>query len=516
MSFFAVTVKQESGDLLVEELDVIWESAPKFPDVLSLNNERIDVDSFIQIYRDIDDLYEDDDAVKNEAAIPLTVPGSSSECISTSEKSEGIDKIDEPDETLEHELEDIFASICDKSGLLSRDRLRKWDEVQKLIEDGLLGEDELEDLWNQTPKSPGSPDQLDVDGFLSFNVALDDLFEFPDEGDADSPEQGSSDTVADISLPTIVSTDSNTVMGDDLPPSVLFAALANENGRVGMDELKKWGELQEMIDEGDLSPAELKSIFERITKADDTTDQLDERGFTFFYEAVDALFDYDESDDASNPSASTANQATALWKSELLSLLGKINNNPDRLPCGLECTDFEDRQVLRLVAELEQQASNVLRQRQGKIQTVDLAGKWELIYTSSSAMKFNKGLSGLGGSFPNGRFAGLVQNLRATKFLTDIEYIERIEVNPSSASFDVKVNGNWDLRSSVSLFTGEPSLVLIVDPEKVTYGPTSTRADHWKSLGPLNMLDITYLDEDIRVMRGNTSTDSIFVFRRSQ
>ena len=129
-------------------------------------------------------------------------------------------------------------------------------------------------------------------------------------------------------------------------------------------------------------------------------------------------------------------------------------------------------------------------------------------------MKFNKGLSGLGGSFPNGRFGNLKQTLTATKFLTDVEYVEHIEVSPKSASFDVTVTVTWDLRKSVSLFTGEPSVVMSVQPDRVSYGPTSTRADHWKSLGPMNMLDISYLDEDLRIMRGNTSVENLFVFRR--
>lgn len=98
--------------------------------------------------------------------------------------------------------------------------------------------------------------------------------------------------------------------------------------------------------------------------------------------------------------------------------------------------------------------------------------------------------------------------------MSDVEYVERIEVTPSTASFDVIVSGDWDLSQSVSLFTGAPSTVMTVEPARVMYGPTSTRADHWKSLGPMNMLDVTYLDKDLRIMRGNTATDAIFVFRR--
>jgi hypothetical protein len=130
-------------------------------------------------------------------------------------------------------------------------------------------------------------------------------------------------------------------------------------------------------------------------------------------------------------------------------------------------------------------------------------------------MSYNKGLSGLGGSFPNGKFGGVTQKLTVSKVMTDVEYLERIDVTPSTASFDVKVTGDWGLSTSVSLFTGEPSTVLTVVPDRVSYGPTTTKADHWKSLGPLNMLDVTYLDEDLRIMRGNTSTETIFIFKRS-
>ena len=126
----------------------------------------------------------------------------------------------------------------------------------------------------------------------------------------------------------------------------------------------------------------------------------------------------------------------------------------------------------------------------------------------------DKGLSGIGGSFPNGKFDGLKQTLKATSVLMDVEYSEFISVNPSASSFNVKIDGNWFLRQSVSLFSGEPSIVLSVEPNRVTYGPTSTRADHWKSLGPMNMLDVSYLDEDLRIMRGNTAVDSIFIFKR--
>ena len=192
----------------------------------------------------------------------------------------------------------------------------------------------------------------------------------------------------------------------------------------------------------------------------------------------------------------------------------KSDVEEDEELCGFGALEADQEQVLNILKVLEQQPSNLMIQKEGNIERSDLAGNWDLLYTSSSAMKFNQGLTGVGGSFPNGKFGGVRQVLTATKFLSDFEYKERVEVNPSSASFDVTVNGIWDIRKSVSLFTGQPTVILNVEPDRVKYGLTSTRADHWKSLGPVNRLDLTYLDDNLRVMRGCTSSDTIFVFKK--
>lgn len=479
---------------MLEEWDDIWDAAAKFPDK-DTSAPRVDVDSFVQIYRDVDDLFEEDDDDDNN--------DESNEMESTDSLS-GVEEDDDNDDQVEDDIEEAlsaaYQSICGEDGLISKEALKEWEEVQKLLAEGLLGEDEYDDLWEQARKTPGTQGEfLDSSGFLSFNVALDGLFEFDDDEE---------DLDADAGPRAMV------VEGDN-PPSVLFSQLADKDYLVGMEELKLWVELQEMISEGDLLVSELQDLCEKYS-ADDVSGKLTEEGFQIFYEAIDALFEDDTDGEAStSPTAPALQQSADTVKRDLLAFLDLIDEeDEDSLPCGLDATEADQKQVLNIVDILQQQATNFVLQKKGKIDLVDMAGSWELIFSSSSAMKFNKGLSGLGGSFPNGRFAGVRQDLTATKFLQDMEYIERIEVNPSSASFDVSVTGSWDLRTSVSLFTGQPSIVLNVEPERVNYGPTSTRADHWKSLGPMNMLDLSYLDEDLRVMRGCTSSDTLFIFKK--
>ena len=266
-----------------------------------------------------------------------------------------------------------------------------------------------------------------------------------------------------------------------------------------------------MINDGDLAVSELEELFREVKKSEMDLNKVEEEGFVALCEAIDDLFDEDDDDGEEGDGTTSAPRIDR--KEELLDAISDLEVE-GLLPCGLEATDLEQREILSIVQEVEQATTNMVRSQLTGIQPKDLEGTWELLYSSSGAMKFNKGLSGLGGSFPNGRFGNLKQKLSATKYVSDVEYIEHIDVTPSNASFDVKVTGTWDLRTSVSLFTGEPSVVMTVQPDRVTYGPTSTRADHWKSLGPLNMLDISYLDEDLRIMRGNTSVETVFVFRR--
>jgi hypothetical protein len=482
---------QGDEDLMMQELDDVWDAAPKFPDVAG-EEPRIDVDSFVQIYRDIDDLFEEE--AESVEASEVLASESSAPPLSV---EEGDEDIDPESETVEAELERVYETLCDDAKLISKGALKAWDEVQKLLSDGLLGEDEFNDIWSKTLKSPGSGElMLDVDGFLSFNVALDALFEFDDEDDAEE------------SIPLTSEPPRRMVRGVDLPPGVLFAELADEDYLVGIDDLRYWAELQDMLREGDLLPSELQDVFDKVKKTE--SGKLDEDGFTKLYAEIDSLFeDGDEAEIGTVPDLSASQRV----KDDLLGFLDVIIDE-GQLPCGLEASEKDQSQVLNIVQVLERQPTNLIGLKSGNIELNDLAGTWELLYSSSSAMKFNKGLSGLGGSVPNGRFGGVKQTLTASKFLTDVEYKERIVVVPSSASFDVTITGNWDIRTSVSLFTGQPSIILEIEPDRVTYGPTSTRADHWKSLGPLNMLDLTYLDGDLRVMRGCTSADTVFIFKK--
>jgi hypothetical protein len=524
-------IKKERGDLLRSELDDIWNATPKFPreeDDDGGSKDKIDVDGFIQAYRDIDDMFEDEDgaaveedektvALEKGVAVGVVLP------------------VDDDDD----ELRIAFASLLaeegggggDNSAMIQSSQLRRWGEISSLIEEGTLGEDEFDALWADAVGEGGETRRdgggvMDYAGFVRFNRALDELFEIVDDAsdddiDTDIGDGGEGDGMDDlgeyVTSQTREMASRPMITEEDLPPGVLFSQLANENYLVGKAELQRWGELNDMLKGGDLTADELDSLFDAAGKAPGTKDMLDEDGFCAFYEGIDNLF---ESDDVESGDVGGNSNEREL-KEELLELLGdiaKVSDEEGRLLCGLDSTELEQERVLEVVNELEREPYNrvVSSGSSGGSGTSkeELVGLWDLIYSSSSTMKYNEGLSGLAGGLT--RFGGLQQSLSATKYLSDVEYTEQVINKLGGKSFEVKVTGDWDLRTEVSLFTGKPSNVLSVTPDKVYYGPRSDKADHWKSLGPMNLLVLSYLDEDMRIMRGNTSTDTLFIWRRSK
>ncbi|KAL3812034.1 hypothetical protein ACHAXA_008940 [Cyclostephanos tholiformis] len=464
----AIRAMLERGDLLRSELDDIWYATPKFPreEDGDGGKDKIDVDGFIQAYRDIDDMFEDDDGggaaeeeeeEEDDEEEEEAVAGRGGESGAVVVPRGVVD--DEDDE-----LRVAFATLLgqgrgggDDDSMIAYSRLRQWDEISSLIEEGTLGEDEFDALWvdavgegdggGDTPSGGGR--MMDYVGFVRFNRALDQLFEIvddasdddvdPDKGDGggdddddgmvDLGEYDTSQTRGMVSRPMITE--------EDLPPCVLFSQLANENYLVGKAELQRWGELSDMLKGGDLTADELDSLFDATGKAPGTKDMLDEDGFCAFYEGIDNLFECDEP----GPGDIGGNADERELKEELLELLGdiaKVSDEEGRLLCGLDSTDLEQERVLEVVNELERETYNRVVSSgssggRGVIKE-ELVGLWDLIYSSSSTMKYNEGLSGLAGGLT--RFGGLQQSLSTTKYLSDVEYTERVINKLGGKSFE--------------------------------------------------------------------------------
>ncbi|CAM9167330.1 unnamed protein product, partial [Discosporangium mesarthrocarpum] len=142
-----------------------------------------------------------------------------------------------------------------------------------------------------------------------------------------------------------------------------------------------------------------------------------------------------------------------------------------------------------------------------------LTGEWRLLYTSSNAMEYNQGLTGLANTIPNARFRGVLQRLEANGLAFDAEYEEELVVGEDTL-LPVIVTSDWEVKETLSLLSGVTTVAVSVSPKQIKYGFITVRSERWKPLRSMNLLDIAYLDGDIRVMRGQTARQNIFVFAK--
>lgn len=117
------------------------------------------------------------------------------------------------------------------------------------------------------------------------------------------------------------------------------------------------------------------------------------------------------------------------------------------------------------------------------------------------------------------------------RFLGVVEYIEAFNAG-TDESFDVRITGEWMLNMDRNPFTGQPATVIKVDPLKMEYGAASkfmasegaapvvqvgggfSQTASWQSFGPIKLLDIIYLTDDLQITRGNSNMDAIFVSKK--
>lgn len=224
--------------------------------------------------------------------------------------------------------------------------------------------------------------------------------------------------------------------------------------------------------------------------------------------------------------ASVAENSVYL-QDKLLQVLDHFGKNEETLPCGLECTDEEKELVKDIISDLimledsrePSESRNLVRVGSGKVQVPDILGTWDLMYTSSRIMTSNKSLSGLGyTSSDMSQFDSLSQKITGNQFLGFVEFIEKFKnVEDDSIAFEVAITGEWQLENRYTdPYTGSPTTTIRIDPEKVSYGVSENDGESWASLGPIKLLNICFLTEDLQITRGIANPESVFVFKKRE
>ncbi|KAG5181558.1 hypothetical protein JKP88DRAFT_290792, partial [Tribonema minus] len=203
-------------------------------------------------------------------------------------------------ETQEDDLLDAFEMICDEDGLLSLEAFLQFDEVSALLEDGLLGTDEVEQIWLAVAGSKAS--KLGREGFMEAFGKVDELFEDFEEPDDAVPTElsmnGDAASPASDGVPV-----ADEEVDEDL--ATAFVSLAgSRQGAITLEQLLRWQEVRGLIDEEQLTEDEVTSLFQGcLTKGSDT---LTLSGFARFNAGLDDLFEDDLSALVSESAAAAA------------------------------------------------------------------------------------------------------------------------------------------------------------------------------------------------------------------
>lgn len=132
-----------------------------------------------------------------------------------------------------------------------------------------------------------------------------------------------------------------------------------------------------------------------------------------------------------------------------------------------------------------------------------LLGAWQLMYTSSSITRFFGGVTGVQRLLPEGEIGRIVQFIDlengTSRFTEQVSY--ELPIVGKTVTSEAVVEGKIRPSSAVRL---------LWDAERVKMSWFSWFADGWKTMRAFRISDITYLDDNLRITRGQTGSVNVF------
>ncbi|CAM9171196.1 unnamed protein product [Laminaria digitata] len=495
-----VTELLEEGLVAREEVEQMWEGLPKAANSVEAagvagveKGTLINFQGFLEFDRQLSDLFEDEetgaDASADEQPAAATATATATTTAAAEETAAAAAAVEAEaaveaaskagasvekeavaaaagggDGTTEGKFSQLSAA---KGGLLTLGDLLGWSEVSELLQDELLTSQELDSMFEGVPKA-GDGSSIDLAGFVEFARKLDDMFEDDAEDDGNT-------------LPTSPQT---TTESTPPPPASSSRVVAAQSGSVASSPSKK----QPLPAAATAAAAASKDAASNAPVPLPTPPAA---------EAVAA--------------AAGGAAGAAKARARLVALA-----EAEMVDCGMGCGEDKRAQMLEALDALVafEEGNLVAGDGLGTGLIPALEGEWRLLYTSSNAMEYNQGLTGLANTIPNAKFRGLRQILHADGMVFDAEYEEELSIRDESEPLVITVTSDWEVKQTSSLVTGKSSVAIAVAPKQIKYGFITVRSERWKTLRAMMLLDIAYLDDDIRIMRGQTARQNFFVFSR--
>ncbi|CDF37166.1 unnamed protein product [Chondrus crispus] len=130
-------------------------------------------------------------------------------------------------------------------------------------------------------------------------------------------------------------------------------------------------------------------------------------------------------------------------------------------------------------------------------------GTWELLYTSSSITRFFGGATGLQRLLPAGEVGRVEQYIDAENGTCEVR---------EELSFEVPIVGTPMKKIAVASGTirATSQTRQAWDPKEVQFYFFKQFADGWKTLRAFQIADTSFLDESLRITRGQTGSVNVF------
>lgn len=493
----------EVAELLREKLLAKAEVEAFWMGEVGAKDDSADVDGFLAVHGKIDALFEEDDDENDDEEPALDdIVGSGS----TSASAPSTPK--------------------PSSGGMTVDEFMASGDVARYLEDDLVTKEEVLDFWRDeagamVADGPTVP-TLSRDASMRVYARIEELLE-DDDGDDE------------VSLSSEASLSSVPAMPPATPVDELMAEYAAATGgaknKMDYATFLKTNDLPDLLADGLVTKDEVKGIWATVTKGGDVAAVVDFAGFQALSNAIDDLFMEEEEEKARKEAEEKARVAA---KDAMTAAFAAV----EPLPSGPEVTGPAKPQLLEILdsvkfAGLLDEENKELDEFVGALaealiddeanlatrddlEIVDLQklieGEWDLAYSTSRTMRYNRGLSGLGKSLPKAEFLGFRQSIVVNGYALETVYTEKLRT--LGQDLDVIVEAAWELKDVVSMMDGEVELIMDVLPAQIKYGFMTERIETgWKGVRVLNRCELLYLDQNIRIMKGQSS-DSYFVFRR--
>jgi len=315
---------------------------------------------------------------------------------------------------------------------------------------------------------------------------------------------------------------------DNAEITKLFREQCDEDNTLTFEALKNISEIEELLEEQEMTIDELQDFWDDLPKQGSTIDVL---AFRDLLTKIDELFEFVEEDGGEEDDLESRLMRPAGEGPQALKdpaqvkevLLGLMNNLSDveTMSCGLDGLEETDVGVVNCCTALEKAWRNKI-DALDEFNLEELEGDWELVYTTSVKLRRWQTVLNGGRRIKNGTLQTLIQNFDLADGDFANEYdMEEVFTTETGEERSFRASGSCNVAVQPNVVSGDDDLVLKVSMQAAEYDTEDDKVE----TADKNVLDsqmvrtfsysfLCYIDESLRIMRTGLSNTSYFIFQK--